>query len=91
MRCVLPGRKIASRAEFCDELARRLRLPAHFGRNLDALWDVLTGDLPGPVEIVWREASRSRRSMGAKEHDKLVGLLLDAAAERDDLSVAIEG
>ena len=90
MRCVLPGKKIATRADFHAELARRLRLPDHFGRNLDALWDALTAELPGPVEIVWRQAAFSRRALGAKEHDRLVGLLLDAAAERDDLRVVIE-
>jgi len=90
MKCVLDGKKIGSRDDFYDELARRLRLPGHFGRNLDALWDALTGDLAGPVEIVWKEAGRSRARMGAKEQDGLVKVLLDAAVEREDCSVTIQ-
>ncbi len=91
MRYVLDGRRISTRGGFYDELARQAPLPAHFGRNLDALWDVLTGELPGPLEIVWEHASASRRAMGAEEHDRLVKLLRDAAAEREDLSVTLRG
>ncbi|MBI5069441.1 MAG: barstar family protein [Deltaproteobacteria bacterium] len=90
MRCVLQGKKIASREDFYAAVARGLRLPGHFGANLDALWDALTGDVRGPVEIVWRDAACSRRSMGAKAQDPLVRLLLDVAVEREDLSVTIE-
>ncbi len=90
MRCAIRGKEIGSHADFHAALARSLRLPRHYGRNLDALWDLLTGDLPGPVELVWRDAARSRERMGAKAHDRLVQLLLDAAVEREDLSVVIE-
>ncbi len=90
MRCVLQGKKIDSREAFYAAVARGLRLPGHFGRNLDALWDALTGDVAGPVEIVWKDADASRRSMGARAQDPLVRLLLDAAAEREDLKVTIE-
>ena len=34
-----------------DILSRALALPEHYGRNLDALWDCLTGDLSVPCEI----------------------------------------
>lgn len=85
-RCEL--RNIASVAQFYDELARQLPLPAHFGRNLDALWDVLTGDLEGPLEIVWVNAAAARALLG-EDYPKLAGLLEDAAAERGDLTVRL--
>ena len=90
MKYSLDGRKIASRDDFYDELTRgKIPLPAHFGRNLDALWDVLTTDLAGPLEIIWNASGVSRGAMGAEEHDLLVRLLQDAARERDDLTVTI--
>jgi ribonuclease inhibitor len=90
MKYTLDGRKIASRDDFYDELTRcKIPLPAHFGRNLDALWDELTADLAGPLEIIWNDSGISRGAMGGEEHDLLVRLLLDAARERDDLTVTI--
>lgn len=80
-RCVL--RDIRTLAQFYDELARQLAFPAHFGCNLDALWDVLTGDVAGPFEIVWEESAQAQANLGL-DYAKLVILLNDLAAERDD-------
>jgi RNAse (barnase) inhibitor barstar len=48
------------------ELAGLLGLFDGYGRNLDALWDVLEDDdlrrVKGGVEIVWRDASTFARS-----------------------------
>lgn len=82
-RCVLHD--ICSLARFYDELARQLDFPPHFGRNLDALWDVLTGDVEGPFEIVWEDAEQARSHLG-KDYDRLVALLDDVAAEREDFT-----
>ncbi len=87
-RCILNGQKVTSIGKFYDELSRQLPLPHHFGRNLDALWDVLTADLPGPVEFTWEKAALSRTAMG-EDYELLVELLREAAEERDDLKVVI--
>jgi RNAse (barnase) inhibitor barstar len=52
----------ASIGEFYDHLAGALELPDWFGRNLDALWDMLT-DLPAPTALVltdWTRLPRAR-------------------------------
>ena len=84
--CRLRG--IHSLDQFYDELARQLVLPSHFGRNLDALWDVLTGDVEGPFEIVWEGAEQARKSLG-EDYAGVVALLRDAAAERDDFTFTL--
>ncbi len=38
----LDGRRMTDRAAAHGELAKKLSLPEHYGRNLDALWDLLT-------------------------------------------------
>ena len=85
-RCVLND--IHTLAQFYDELARQLAFPAHFGRNLDALWDVLTGDVAGPFEIVWEGPAQAQVSLGL-DYDKLITLLNDLAAERDDFTFTL--
>jgi ribonuclease inhibitor len=83
---VLSGKTVRSLGGFYDEIARQLSFPPHFGRNLDALWDVLVADVEGPVELVWNEADLSRRTMGA-DFERVLEVLLDAEKEREDFHV----
>jgi ribonuclease inhibitor len=85
-RCVL--RDIRTLAQFYDELARQFDFPAHFGCNLDALWDVLAGEVAGPFEIVWEESLQAQAYLG-QDYAKLIILLNDLAAERDDFTFTL--
>ncbi len=82
----LPGRKIHSLEEFYDVISQKLSLPEHFGRNLDALWDVLTTDVKGPVEIIWDESAVSKQAMGAS-YERVSALLADVERERNDFHI----
>ena len=84
--CKLPGKAIHSLDEFYTEITRSLHLPDYFGRNLDALWDVLTTDIPGPVELIWEDSAASKSSMG-KDFGKVASLLRDLEKERKDFRV----
>jgi ribonuclease inhibitor len=88
-RYTLDGNKIRSLADFYDRLSILMKLPKHFGRNLDALWDVLATDIEGPWEINWKYADSSRKSMG-KDFDHVVKLLQELEEERDDFQLKIE-
>ena len=39
---ILDGKNMTTRKDAHDEIARVLELPEYYGRNLDALWDMLT-------------------------------------------------
>jgi ribonuclease inhibitor len=69
-------------------LQRELRLPAHFGRNLDALWDALTKDVQGPLEIIWRDHAWARTKLGA-DYDRLITTLRDVEQERSDFRLVL--
>ena len=77
----LDGSQIRSEAEFHAEIAKALNLGPYYGRNLDALWDVLTRDVERPVSLVWNDAETSRTSMPAA-FENIVALLRDV--ERED-------
>ncbi len=72
------------------KLARDLGFPAHFRPNLDALFDVLTTEIPGPIRIDWRLSATTGASLGA-DLEPLRRTLEDAAAARDDLCLTIDG
>lgn len=83
----LDGRQRSKRAVLA-RLARELGFPAHFRPNLDALFDVLTTDIPGPIRIEWQLGASTARALGA-DLEPLRRTLLDAAAERPDLTLVI--
>lgn len=84
--CVL--RKIKTLSQVYDELVGQLLLPSHFGRNLDALWDVLAVDVVGPFEIVWEQSAQAQANLGA-DYEKLIILFNDLASERDDFVITL--
>lgn len=67
---------------------RQLNLPAHFGRNLDALYDALRADVAGPVEIVWTDHAWARAKLGP-DYDRLLTTLRDVENEREDFTLAL--
>ncbi|MEN6621244.1 MAG: barstar family protein [Smithella sp.] len=88
-RCILDGRDIGSLDDFYDQISPQLQLPDYFGRNLDALWDVLSTDIEGSFEIVWKNYEDSEKSMG-KDFERVVKLLKDLEKERDDFQFVME-
>lgn len=70
-------------------LARELAFPAHFGGNLDALFDLLTTEVRGPLEIVWSGRGRARL-VADPELGPVLATLEEAARARADLSLRIE-
>jgi ribonuclease inhibitor len=83
----LPGKSIHSLDEFYDEIALLFHFPEYFGRNLDALWDLLSTDIKGPVELIWEESATSKRSMG-RDFARVSALLRDIEKERKDFTVS---
>ena len=88
-RCTLNGNAIRSLDNFYDRISTLKDMPKLFGRNLDALWDVLSIDVEGPFEIIWKEAEASKKLMG-KDFDRIVKLLRDMEKERDDFKLKID-
>ena len=88
-QCTLDGRTIHSLDDLYDQLSIQLSLPEHFGRNLDALWDVFSTDVEGPFEIVWKHTGDSKKVMG-KDFERAVNLLRDLEKERNDFTLRTE-
>lgn len=88
-----------NRIEFIDiyslddvyrQLAAQQPLPEHFGQNLDALYDVLTCDLEGPLTIIWHKHDASAVHLGHENYTGLLAALRDAAANRPNIELSLE-
>lgn len=78
MMVTLDGRRMTTRALAHDHLAAQLALPDWYGRNLDALYDLLTAGVAAQV-IHLSHADAMREALGAYGR-RLLQTLQDAAA-----------
>ncbi|ASN85569.1 barnase inhibitor [Pectobacterium versatile] len=81
MNIILDGLLIESEDDFHDAIAKELSLPIWYGRNLDALWDVLTGIVERPVNLVWVNSEISRKRL--QRYKTIINLFKDVA-QRDN-------
>jgi ribonuclease inhibitor len=70
----LYGESLGSESDFHEALANALDLSEFYGRNLDALWDVLSVDVERPLQLVWINSEKSKQAMGAR-FDQIVKIL----------------
>ena len=77
---VLDGRTILSRDDFYAAIEAIPQTPDWFGRNLDALFDLVLAAIEAPLTLHWTHAEVSAKSMG-HDFEVLVGVLRDAERE----------
>ena len=78
MNVILDGRYMTTRDNAHDHLARQLSLPEWYGRNLDALHDLLTADVG--AETITLTHAEALEELGAYGR-RLLQVLQDAAAQ----------
>jgi len=61
---VLEGECMLSKSDLHIELKEKLGLPIYYGKNLDALWDCLTGWIDLPIEVEWKDFDLVEDSLG---------------------------
>ena len=61
---ILDGSKISTVEEFHNQVAKVLDLPEYYGKNLDALWDCLTGHIDTDIKLTWRNHKESAAALG---------------------------
>lgn len=85
---ILDGEKMISRREAHDHLVERLALPEYYGRNLDALYDLLT-EREGPTRILIRHGDTLLSWLG--DYGKaLIQTLIDADRVNPGLEVLFD-
>lgn len=83
MRIVtINGGIIRGREDLHNTLQAELELGTTYGKNLDALWDALTGWIQLPLTLVWLDFESSRTYLGDYA-DELLELLREAEQELD--------
>jgi RNAse (barnase) inhibitor barstar len=84
MKRVLDGHEIRSKAAMLDALAKALSFPDYFGRNLDALNDLVNDLPPGEHTLVWRAPDALR-----KADPDAYGQILEILRQADRLTLEL--
>jgi ribonuclease inhibitor len=74
MKVIIDGNDIHTEEEFHKKISDALGFPSHYGKNLDALWDVLSTDIERPVTLIWKNSASSQAAMG-ESFGKIVDIL----------------
>ena len=62
---ILDGKKILTSQQFHEQIMKVIPdFPDFYGKNLDALWDVLSGFIDTNIKIIWKDHAISREAMG---------------------------
>ena len=76
--------EIGDYEDFYAQLKEKLTLPEHFGDNLDALFDVITGELEMPLHLEFVDMSVEQLEI----FEDLLTTLEDAEDEVEDFTFA---
>lgn len=76
--------EIGDYEDFYAQLKKKLTLPEHFGDNLDALFDVITGELEMPLHLEFVNMSVEQLEI----FEDLLTTLEDAEDEVEDFTFA---
>ena len=71
---------LLSEQDVYKKLGEELNFPEYFGNNLDALWDVITGDLELPATVHFIDITEEK----AEQFADIISVFSDATAELND-------
>ena len=86
-RVTLSGNKMTSREVLHTYLAKKLAVPAYYGKNLDALHDSLT-ERSDPLHITVTYSERLKENLG-DYGDTLLQVLQDVAEENEQITLSV--
>lgn len=84
---VLDGSRMTTIQGAHEELSRKLSLPAYYGRNLDALWDILSC-IHDPISITMEHAPQMLNALDSYGAS-LLRVFFDAAAENPSVEFTL--
>ena len=88
MTVILEGAQMVDRVAVHNHLAQRLQLPSYYGRNLDALYDVLT-EIGDDTEIVLENPAAVVEQLG-KYGEALLSTMQEAAESNPHLTITLK-
>ncbi|MBW4019397.1 barnase inhibitor [Moraxella osloensis] len=74
MEVEIRGNEIFSDKDFHNQLAKALNVEQYYGKNLDALWGLLSFNIERPLIIIWQNSDISKHNIG-EDFEKITDVL----------------
>ena len=87
---LINGKEVKSQDHLHTMLAKQLSFPSYYGKNLDALYDVLSTDLSSKTIIKFKFLSILKSKLGADYTDALIQAIMDASEENPKVILLLE-
>jgi len=81
MEILIDGTNVKDEKDFHSLISSALSFSSYYGRNLDALFDVLSTDVERPITLIWKNSEVSKINMG-DDFERVVNVL--RRVERQD-------
>ncbi|PQP81440.1 barnase inhibitor [Paenibacillus sp. PCH8] len=85
----IEGEHLHGKKELHRVLQDKLELGNHYGANLDALWDCLTGAVAMPLTIQWTDFEKSKASLGDYA-DQVIELMREVEEEVEGFTLDLK-
>lgn len=87
---LINGKEIKSQDHLHTILAKQLNFPNHYGKNLDALYDMLSTDFSGQTVIKIKFVSILKSKLGSDYTDALIQAIMDASEDNPKVILVLE-
>jgi len=68
---ILNGKDITTEEIFHEKISKLLEFPDFYGKNLDALWDLMSGHIDTNIILIWKDHQIAKKSF-PKTFDDIV-------------------
>lgn len=87
---LINGKEIKSHDHLHTVLAKQLNFPKLYGKNLDALYDVLSNDYSGQTVIKIKHLNFLKARLGADYTEALIQAIMDASEDNPKIILVLE-
>lgn len=87
---LIDGKEIKNRDQLHSHMAKQLKFPTYYGKNLDALYDVLSTDFSGSTVIKFKHLNILKAKLGTDYVEALVQTIMDAAEDNNRVILLLE-
>jgi ribonuclease inhibitor len=84
------GKEVKNQAQLHTMIAKELNFPNSYGKNLDALYEVLSADYSGQTMIKIKSVSILKSKLGADYVDAMVRAVSDASQDNPKIVLLLE-